>query len=132
MVDVPRRKSRVRYFRDLSLLTILNVLFSTRNNGSYELTPFTKSSQRHFAAETIAYWVSFVRSGDPNVYALPGSPEWPKWDNGKGKGKRMVLAQGASTTTGAGYVSGSGIEDQPLKELERCRAVNAMASRLHF
>lgn len=26
-----------------------------------------------------AYWISFVRALDPNVYRLPGSPEWQSW-----------------------------------------------------
>lgn len=26
-----------------------------------------------------AYWISFVRALDPNVYRLPGSPEWQGW-----------------------------------------------------
>lgn len=147
LVDVSRKQYRVSQFR--SNTTPLYTKQFVRNNGTYQLTPFTTESQRRFAAELIAYWVSFVRTGDPNIYANPGSPHWPVWR--KGDGKRMVMRQGSERliskvdaqavlgsenggqTKGVlGYDSGSIVEDEPPGELERCRLLNRMAGRLQF
>jgi carboxylesterase type B len=106
-----------------------------RNNGTYALTPFTTASQKSFAKELIAYWLSFVRSGDPNTYALPGSPKWPTWDNAKYLGRRMVLKQGGTVELDEGgvrYVSGSKVEIVDGAEVTRCKEVNKLASRFHF
>jgi carboxylesterase type B len=27
-----------------------------------------------------AYWLSFIRTYNPNTFRLPGSPEWEEWD----------------------------------------------------
>lgn len=86
------------------------------------------ATESSFASEAIAYWVSFVRSGNPNTYALPGSPQWPKWE---GQGKRMVFNEGTTNTAGA-YVSGSKVEAEPPAELQRCLTVDVMAPDLQF
>ncbi|PVF95497.1 alpha/beta-hydrolase [Serendipita vermifera] len=108
---------------------------NTGNNGTFALTPFTTASQKSFAKELIAYWLSFVRSGDPNTYALPDSPKWPVWDNAKYLGRRMVLKQGETVELAEGverYVSGSKVEIVKGAEVTRCKEMNKLASRLHF
>lgn len=123
------------------------------NNGTYSLTPFTNKSQHEFAKELIAYWVSFVRSGDPNTYSLPGSPYWPAWeiknpitqntDSAITNGKRMVLRQGRTAADihsdsysqnilSRQYASGSVVEEEPVTEFQRCRTISGMADRLHI
>lgn len=49
-----------------------------------------------------AYWISFVRALDPNVYRLAGSPEWESWSIDTPN--RMVFDNTAATleTMGAG------------------------------
>ena len=69
-----------------------------------------------FAAELIAYWVSFVRSGDPNQYKLSRSPEWNMYKNIS----RIVLQQGPGNTT---TVSGSFAEAEPEIDKTRCALV---------
>lgn len=112
---------------------------NTVENGTYAFTPFNSTSQSTFAKELLAYWVSFVRSGDPNVHRLEGSPIWPKWENGyvggssaSPKGKRMVLKEGSTTGYRGKYQSGSRAEQEPAKELSRCHAVDALAPNLHI
>ncbi|CAG8632426.1 10994_t:CDS:2, partial [Acaulospora colombiana] len=105
------------------------------SNTGFALTPFTTASQKSFAKELIAYWLSFVRSGDPNTYALPDSPKWPMWDNAKYLGRRMVLKQGETVELAEGverYVSGSKVEIVNAAEVTRCKELSKLASRLHF
>ncbi|KAI0768170.1 alpha/beta-hydrolase [Trametes elegans] len=68
------------------------------------------------AAEMIAYWLSFVRSGDPNAYKLERAPEWPAFS--AGRRTRIVLQEGNSTD-----VSGSVVEEEPQAEIDRCAFV---------
>jgi carboxylesterase type B len=87
----------------------------TSFNGSTTFTHMTPTEDA-FAAELIAYWLSFVRSGDPNEYRLSRSPEWPQY-----KGiSRIVLQQGPGTTT---TVSGSFVEEEPETDKTRCALV---------
>ena len=72
-------------------------------------------SEKAFASELIAYWLSFVRSGDPNTYKLARSPTWPRYDTASTQ--RIVLTKG---TTGK---SGSTIESIPVDEKSRCAFV---------
>ncbi|CCA72715.1 related to triacylglycerol lipase II precursor [Serendipita indica DSM 11827] len=111
---------------------------NTGINGSYTLTKFTSPSQKQFERELLAFWVSFVRTGDPNKYRLANAPEWPRWENEKKNlwGKvvsspaRMVLKQGETGLTSDDYQPGSFVEDQPHEELERCRALSVLATEL--
>ena len=75
-----------------------------------------------FAAELIAYWVSFVRSGDPNKHRLSRSPEWPMYKNTS----RIVLQQGPGTTT---TKSGSFIEAESETDKARCALVGSQAEQ---
>ena len=76
-----------------------------------------------FAAELIAYWLSFVRSGDPNQYRLSRSPEWPMYKSIS----RMVLQQGIDTSTTT--VSGSFIEPEPETDKTRCALVGSQVEQ---
>ena len=75
-----------------------------------------------FAEELIAYWVSFVRSGDPNKYRLSRSPEWPMYKSTS----RIVLQQGPGTTTA---VSGSFVEAEPEVDKTRCTLVGSQVEQ---
>ena len=75
-----------------------------------------------FAAELIAYWLSFVISGDPNQHKLTRSPVWPSYKNNS----RIVLQQGPGTTT---TVSGSFIETESETDKTRCALVGSQAGR---
>ncbi|KAI0359511.1 alpha/beta-hydrolase [Trametes cingulata] len=92
---------------------------STGFNGSTTFQPQRPIDQA-FASELIAYWLSFVRSGNPNTYKLPRSPEWPLYS--PGRKERIVLQEGASTD-----VSGSTIEEEPGQETRRCAFVASKA-----
>jgi len=94
------------------------MMFKGTDTGSNGSTTFTKMTPTEdaFAAELIAYWLSFVRSGDPNQYKLSRSPEWPQY---KGT-SRIVLRQGPGTTT---TVSSSFVEKEPETDKTRCALV---------
>ncbi|KAG0697688.1 Alpha/Beta hydrolase protein [Suillus ampliporus] len=87
---------------------------STGPNGTGSSTPQTPS-QRAFASEFIAYWLSFVRTGNPNTHKLDMSPAWEK--SGGSDPARMVLMQDPQNST---TKSGSYMEEQPAAETVRC------------
>lgn len=81
------------------------------------MTPVEKA----FAAELIAYWLSFVRSGDPNTHKLDRSPIWPEYfTTGPDLKQRIVLQQDPNNLT---TVSGSFQEMEPVVESGRCAFV---------
>ena len=71
-----------------------------------------------FSEELIAYWLSFVRSGDPNTHKLARSPTWsPYLTHNK---SRIVFQQDPQNTT---THSGCYNEYEPSKESQRCQFV---------
>ncbi|KAG0697682.1 Alpha/Beta hydrolase protein [Suillus ampliporus] len=87
---------------------------NTGSNGTGSFMPQTPS-QRAFASELIAYWLSFVRTGNPNSHKLDMSPAWEKYD--ESDPARMVLMQDPQDST---TKSGSYMEEQPAAETVRC------------
>lgn len=89
--------------------------FCLRVNGSTTFTGLNED-ETAFSEELLAYWLSFVRSGDPNTYKLQRSPQWPSYATGQ----RIVLQQRANGTFESLGESGVYAEDEPSGELERC------------
>lgn len=79
--------------------------------------------QTAFSQELIAYWLSFVRAGDPNTYKLARSPEWPSFSIDQ----RIVLQQDPNNST---VHSGIYAETEPEDEKARCAIIAARAD--HF
>jgi len=79
-------------------------------------------TEKAFAEELIAYWLSFVRSGDPNKFKLKRSPVWTPFTTKK---SRIVLQEGPaeSPTT----ISGSFLEQESDTETRRCKLVASQA-----
>jgi len=82
-------------------------------NGTITYQTQTAAEQA-FAEETIAYWLSFVRSGDPSKYKLSRSPNWPKYSTASPS--RILLAKSVDNTT----QSKSSVELVPAGEINRC------------
>ncbi|KAF9016596.1 alpha/beta-hydrolase [Hymenopellis radicata] len=93
---------------------------NTGINGTGTFTPMT-DAENAFAAELIAYWISFVRSGNPNTFKLDRSPVWTGFNDAGNLG-RIVLQQ---TEVIGG--SGSFVENEPAKEAARCAFVAGKA-----
>ena len=103
-----------------------NVLFHSTHpyaspDGSIYFTQMTPT-ENAFAEELIAYWLSFVISGDPNQYRLSRSPEWPLYKSTS----RIVLQQGPGTTT---TLSGSFVEEESETDKTRCALVASQVGR---
>ncbi|KAF9003422.1 Alpha/Beta hydrolase protein [Cyathus striatus] len=100
------------------------MMFLGTNTGVNGTTTFTTMTptENAFAEELIAYWLSFVRSGDPNVHKLSRSPTWLGY---KPKGTRIVLQEGP---TGSTTVSGSVVESEPADEIARCDVVASLVT----
>lgn len=71
-----------------------------------------------FASELIAYWLSFVRKGDPNAHKLSRSPIWTPYGNAKRN--KIVLQQ---VQEGGSKMSGSFLEVETPEETKRCGVV---------
>ncbi|KAI0372396.1 alpha/beta-hydrolase [Pilatotrama ljubarskyi] len=93
---------------------------STGFNGTTTFQP-QRPIDEAFASELIAYWLSFVRSGNPNAHKLARSPVWPEYT--PERRTRISLQEGESTE-----VSGSTIEVEPQAESNRCAFVASKAS----
>lgn len=79
--------------------------------------------EKAFAAELVAYWLSFVRSGDPNTFKLDRSPTWEEYlTTGNHPKQRIVLQQPINNSK---TVSGSFMEMEPAVESGRCAFVAA-------
>ncbi|KAI0753315.1 alpha/beta-hydrolase [Daedaleopsis nitida] len=96
---------------------------STGFNGTTTFQP-QSDLDRAFAAELIAYWLSFVRAGDPNTFKLARSPVWPAYT--AHSQQRIALQEPAGTDTS---VSGSTAETEPALESSRCAFVASKAIR---
>ncbi|KIK58088.1 hypothetical protein GYMLUDRAFT_45639 [Collybiopsis luxurians FD-317 M1] len=93
---------------------------NTGFNGTGMFTAMTPV-EKAFASELIAYWVSFVRSGDPNTFKLGRSPTWNEYfTTGANAKRRIVLQQPANNSSTA---SGSFNEMEPAVESGRCAFV---------
>ncbi|KAI0672409.1 alpha/beta-hydrolase [Trametes maxima] len=88
---------------------------STGFNGTTTFRP-QRPIDKAFASELIAYWLSFVRTGDPNTHKLARSPVWPGY-SAQSRG-RIALQEGSGI-----QVSGSTAEKEPEVESSRCAFV---------
>ena len=71
-----------------------------------------------FAQELIAYWLSFVRTGNPNTHKLASSPTWaPYTATGKA---RIVLQEGTPSA------SSSFMEVISAQDVQRCAFVASL------
>ncbi|KAK7057830.1 aldolase-II domain-containing protein [Favolaschia claudopus] len=87
---------------------------NTGFNGTGVFTPMTPV-EASFAEELIAYWLSFVRSGNPNTFKLARSPLWTPYTNGVKS--RIVLQEDRQNIT---TQSGSFLERESANESQRC------------
>ena len=82
------------------------------------------STETAFAQELIAYWLSFVRSGDPSMFKLSRSPEWPAYSTSDRQ--RMVLTEGPDPeNNGTIFISGSKTELEEGTETKRCEFIGS-------
>lgn len=64
-----------------------------------------------------AYWISFVRTLDPNTYRLPGTPEWETWSIASPR--RIVLDNGEAFMETMGEAVGE-VNVAGLNQRQRC------------
>jgi carboxylesterase type B len=75
-------------------------IFGVGNAG--DAAPSYSSSNAGIVSVTMNYWISFVRSLNPNPFRAPGAPVWEPWDVTKGRSLRLQTNQTAmeELTTG--------------------------------
>ncbi|KAF9483208.1 EstA protein [Pholiota conissans] len=100
---------------------------ATGFNGTTTFQPMT-AADTSFASELIAYWISFVRSGDPNTFKLATSPSWTPFT--AAKSARIVLQEPAGSSGAATLaVSGSFVEVESDEEKQRCAFVAGLVEQ---
>ncbi|KAL0946016.1 hypothetical protein HGRIS_012293 [Hohenbuehelia grisea] len=87
---------------------------NTGNNGTFEFMSLN-STLTAFSHELFDYWLSFVRSKDPNVHRTNGAPVWAPHTMDRA---RIVLEDGVEVN--GTYVSGCFMETETVREKERC------------
>jgi Carboxylesterase family len=88
-----------------------------RFNGTTVFTGLN-TIEKAFSEEVIAYWLSFVRAGNPNTYRLSKSPIWHNYSIRNPW--RVVLVQDPNNQT---TKSGVWMERTPDVESQRCRFI---------
>ncbi|KAL4258860.1 Carboxylic ester hydrolase [Pleurotus pulmonarius] len=71
-----------------------------------------------FSEELVSYWLSFVRTGDPNMQKLARSPRWPAYTTARRE--RAVFQQDPKNGT---LRTGIFVEAEPQKEREVCEYI---------
>lgn len=75
------------------------------------------------AQELIAYWVSFVRAGNPNTFKLLRSPTWAPFTSNS---ERIVLQEDPK---GSITISGSFLEQEPADEKSTCNFIAGLVEQ---
>ncbi|KAL1866677.1 hypothetical protein Daus18300_006621 [Diaporthe australafricana] len=75
-----------------------------------------------------AYWISFVRSLDPNTFRLAGTPEWTAWT--VADPNRIVLDNAAASMEKMGAAAGEvPIGEPPMNQRQRCLSLTTNLSK---
>ncbi|KAL5520477.1 hypothetical protein ACEPAG_9701 [Sanghuangporus baumii] len=85
---------------------------SSAPNAGFTFTPFN-STEGALSKESLAFWTSFISTGNPSASRELISPEWLPFSSGS----RMVLNQ----PTNSSLMSASIMEVTPPDEVERCK-----------
>ncbi|KAL5497992.1 hypothetical protein ACEPAH_2923 [Sanghuangporus vaninii] len=96
---------------------------NTGTNGSNVFTGLN-NVETAFSEELIAYWLSFVRTKDPNKFRLARSPAWPDFSTGK----RAVLQQSQDNVTST--TSGIYVEKESAEDTARCLFVASLVDHM--
>lgn len=75
-----------------------------------------------------AYWISFVRSLNPNTFRLAGTPEWAAWTFEQPN--RIVLDNAAASMEQMGAAAGEvPIGEPPMTQRQRCLSLTTNLSK---
>ncbi|KAL2210855.1 hypothetical protein CC79DRAFT_1395058 [Sarocladium strictum] len=74
-----------------------------------------KTYNKNIVPVVMSYWISFIRSLNPNTHKLPGSPVWEPWRSCEG-GNRLRFE-----------TNNTQMEKVPMDQLERCGMWEAMS-----
>ncbi|KAL6797813.1 Alpha/Beta hydrolase protein [Trichoderma sp. SZMC 28013] len=88
----------------------LNAVFG----GGYD------NSDQTNVARLQGYYISFVRSLNPNTFAFSGSTSWPQW-NGQAGGQRLVINNNNTV-----------VESVPQAQISRCAFWESLAAQLEI
>ncbi|KAL8706910.1 MAG: hypothetical protein Q9201_000070 [Fulgogasparrea decipioides] len=90
--------------------------------------PSYKSSNANMIPVLQHYWISFIRTFDPNTFRLDGTPRWEEWessafDGGEEKGMKRILFQNGGDNV-------TEMESVDQGQWERCRVLSEWGASL--
>ncbi|KAJ5052012.1 uncharacterized protein L3040_001772 [Drepanopeziza brunnea f. sp. 'multigermtubi'] len=92
-------------------------IWGVGSTGSNDLLSSYTTYNKDIVPVVMHYWISFVRSLDPNMFRYEGAPEWGSWGNGSGQ--RLVLE-----------TKNTRMEDLPEDQVRRCEFWRGLADTL--
>lgn len=96
--------------------------------GCIRLDPADPLSCATGAEIAQAYWISFVRSLNPNTFRLAGAPEWAAWT--VEDPNRIVLDNAAASMEKMGAAAGEvPIGEPPMTQRQRCLSLTTNLSK---
>ena len=95
-----------------------SAIWAEKNPASYRTTnkPIVPLMQN--------YWISFIRTFDPNKMAAPGAPRWEEWGDRSPKGGNRLLINSPGPN---GDYSTSGMEPIDQTERDKCAQIMTWA-----
>ena len=90
-------------------------IFGPGNSGSCDGCSYL-TYNKPIVPIVMNYWISFIRSLNPNTHKDPSAPEWQPWDT-TSEGQRLKIRLGATE-----------MESVPADQLERCALWKSLAS----
>ncbi|KAF5359514.1 hypothetical protein D9756_002972 [Leucocoprinus leucothites] len=95
-------------------------------NGTTTFSTFNPS-EIAFSEELIAYWLSFVRTLNPNTHKLDRAPAWPLYSVAK---RNRVVLNEAPDGSDVDTISGSHGEIESEEEVQRCSVVAGLVDQM--
>jgi len=81
--------------------------------------PSLKTNNKNIVPLMQGYWISFIRTFDPNTHRLPGTPEWQEWN--QGGDKRRLLIRNEEKFGGVG--NGTTMQTVEQDQQKRCQTL---------
>lgn len=89
----------------------------------FKLPQSLKTTNANMIPLMQGYWISFIRSYDPNKYRQSGSPTWAAWTEG-GDMRRLLIQ---NTEANGGVGAGTVMETVPTAQKGRCDVMSSWA-----
>lgn len=98
----------------------INAIWGPENtNGGAPLSYYPNGTNGAIVPVTQGYWTSFIRSYNPNIHRVKGSPQWQAWTKGGGYWRRLMF-----------QTNETHMETVPVAQRERCAWLSSIGLSL--